>query len=199
MTQYFFFNRKIALSLYEALAKDPFYITMANTVSPDHGKAREGMLKYLDYAMKEARDNGELTLNHNLGASIWSTPLKPCIARTITEQKKNFIRENMGDAALAAYGQISVNMARGAKDLVSSHFWYLSILGIRPGHQGKGLGKTLVSPVLEKADAARAPIYIETFTPENFGFYESLGFYQAKTVDEPITGSKYTIMIRDAS
>lgn len=82
--------------------------------------------------------------------------------------------------------------------LVPKNAWYLSILGIRPDCQGRGMGKTLMLPVLEKADARGRAMYAESFTPENFGFYKRLGFHTAKTVNEPVTGSNYAILVRPA-
>jgi len=90
-------------------------------------------------------------------------------------------------------------MSEESRQVVSETFWYLSILGISPNLQGKGLGLDLVLPVLKKTDVLGVATYLETFTPKNFGFYKRLGFYEAKTVYEPVTGSDYTIMVREAN
>jgi GNAT superfamily N-acetyltransferase len=54
--------------------------------------------------------------------------------------------------------------------------WYLRLLGVSPGFQGQGVGCTLLSPVLKKADHEGLPCYLETFVPQNVPFYEHRGF-----------------------
>ncbi len=100
--------------------------------------------------------------------------------------------------SLDAYCKIVDFMSEESKEVVSESYWYLSILGVSPDIQGKGLGPDLILPVLEKTDELGAAVYLETFTPKNFGFYKRLGFYEAKTVHEPVTDADYTIMVRDA-
>ena len=112
------------------------------------------------------------------------------------EQKKDFIKNHMGQDCLDTYNRIVDFMEEAARDVVSDQFWYLSILGIDPEKQGLGLGRALMEPVLEKTDQLQTLVYIESFTPKNFEFYRSLGFAETKTIEEPLTESQYTIMIR---
>ncbi|HVY28363.1 MAG TPA: GNAT family N-acetyltransferase [Polyangiaceae bacterium] len=55
------------------------------------------------------------------------------------------------------------------------HF-YLSILGVDPARQGQGLGRELLSPMLERCDRERRRIYLETAQPKNVPYYERHGF-----------------------
>jgi GNAT superfamily N-acetyltransferase len=95
---------------------------------------------------------------------------------------------------------------RYRSDLARSRFWfvfiqqsrwYLSIIGLAPEFQNRGLGGGLVKPVLEKADALGVPSYLETFNPRNRSFYTRLGYQEAASFVEPVTGSEYWIMIRE--
>lgn len=54
--------------------------------------------------------------------------------------------------------------------------WYLLAVGVVPGRRGQGLGSALLQPVLNEADRAGLPAYLETPTPENLSFYGRLGF-----------------------
>ncbi len=54
--------------------------------------------------------------------------------------------------------------------------WYLMALGVEPSQQGKGLGSALLQPVLERADAAGTPCYLETFKESNLRFYAKHDF-----------------------
>ena len=197
---YPFMNKEIATALYEALTKDPFYITMEQQVSQDTAAAREAMLKYMDYSMKEARTHGQLCLPENKthGAALWSKPVEASLDQQISKEKKQFLLDHLGTKCLDTYCKIVDFMSEASKEVVSKKDWYLSILGISPNLQGKGLGIGLLLPVLSVLDKLGAAAYLETFTPKNFGFYRRLGFYEAKTVREPVTGADYTIMVREA-
>jgi ribosomal protein S18 acetylase RimI-like enzyme len=200
MMTYPFMNKEIATALYEALTEDPFYITLEQQVSQDAAAAREAMLRYMDYSMKEARAHGKLYLpaDRNHGASVWSKPVDAFLDQQISREKKQFLRDHLGTKCLDTYCKIVDFMSEESREVVAKKDWYLSILGISPNLQGKGLGVGLVLPVLNTLDKLGAAAYLETFTPKNFGFYRRLGFYEAKTVHEPFTGADYTIMVREA-
>ncbi|MCP4722775.1 MAG: GNAT family N-acetyltransferase [Desulfobacteraceae bacterium] len=197
---YPFTNKEIAQALYEALTKDPFYITMEQGASKDTATAKEAMLRYMDYSMEEARTHGELRIpkNKNHGASIWSKPVDAALGQQISKEKKQFLQNHLGLESLDTYCKIVDFMSDKSREVVSEKYWYLSILGVTPKLQGKGLGLDLVMPVLKKIDKLGAATYLETFIPENIGFYKGMGFYEAKTVHEPVTDADYTIMIRDS-
>ncbi len=57
---------------------------------------------------------------------------------------------------------------------------YLFAIGTRKAARGKGLGKALISPVLEAADRKGLPCYLENSNPANTGFYRSRGFERMK-------------------
>jgi GNAT superfamily N-acetyltransferase len=54
--------------------------------------------------------------------------------------------------------------------------WFLDLVGVAPGAQGRGLGRALVGHGLARARADRCPAFLETGTPRNVRFYESFGF-----------------------
>jgi ribosomal protein S18 acetylase RimI-like enzyme len=54
--------------------------------------------------------------------------------------------------------------------------WYVLVLGVHPKCQGKGLGGKLLTPILEKADAERVAVYLESANPRNLDFYRKHGF-----------------------
>lgn len=51
-------------------------------------------------------------------------------------------------------------------------------LGVLPHEQGKGLGRALLQPVLDKADAAHYQVYAEVSDEKAVGFFERFGFYE---------------------
>ena len=54
--------------------------------------------------------------------------------------------------------------------------WYLPFVGVEPQHQCRGLGASLLRPMLQQCDAEGLPAYLESTNPRNVPFYESLGF-----------------------
>lgn len=54
--------------------------------------------------------------------------------------------------------------------------YYLAFLGVDPVWQGRGLGGTLLAPVLSRCDAEAAPAFLEASTPRNRALYERHGF-----------------------
>lgn len=55
--------------------------------------------------------------------------------------------------------------------------WYLPIVGVDPALQGRGLGASLLRPVLAECDRARLPAYLESTNPRNRPLYERHGFH----------------------
>lgn len=62
------------------------------------------------------------------------------------------------------------------KELMKEPHWYLMALGVDPDHQGEGHGSALVRAGIERANRDRKPIYLETESERNVGFYQRLGF-----------------------
>jgi ribosomal protein S18 acetylase RimI-like enzyme len=60
--------------------------------------------------------------------------------------------------------------------LMPEPHWYVAAIGIDPDHQGKGLGSALMRYGIARADRDKTPIYLETETESNVGFYQRLGF-----------------------
>jgi GNAT superfamily N-acetyltransferase len=74
----------------------------------------------------------------------------------------------------------SRGLYRGFERIATLHphepHWYLFLLGVDPAFQGKGVGRKLMSPVLELADGQGVPCYLETPFAETHRFYASQGF-----------------------
>lgn len=66
-------------------------------------------------------------------------------------------------------------------------YWYVLILGVHPGHQGKGLGGELLRKVLQKAEEDRVAVYLETAKPRNLDFYRKYGFAVTEVI-VPVAG-----------
>jgi ribosomal protein S18 acetylase RimI-like enzyme len=58
--------------------------------------------------------------------------------------------------------------------LPKEKFYHLWFVGVSKGIQGKGIGSELIQQIL--TDCKDAPLCLETSMPQNFPFYEKLGF-----------------------
>jgi GNAT superfamily N-acetyltransferase len=61
--------------------------------------------------------------------------------------------------------------------------WYLAFVGVEPTLQSRGIGQSLLTPVLRLADQARVPCYLETPFPRTYKFYERLGFVRREELN----------------
>lgn len=201
MSGYPYCRPDIARSLCDALRDDPFYATLERTIKACPG--HEGMVRYMDFSMCEAERYGELVLHEGpegrtCGASVWSRPLGDAAGRDMKRRKREFLSEQLGMSSLEAYNAIVGFMSGQSAPLVAQDAWYLSIVGIAPAFQGRGLGPGLITRVLARTDGLGADTYLETFTPRNIPFYERLGYVIADVIREPTTRAEYAIMVRPA-
>jgi predicted N-acetyltransferase YhbS len=131
------------------------------------------------------------------GAAVWSIPNASEIALQSELEKKAFLRRLLGKRGFENYQSIITFMSTRAGESVPENSWYLSILGVSPKLQGRGLGSTLIKPTLKKADELEVPCYLETFSARNIQFYNRFGFSEVASHVEPITNSRYWIMLRE--
>ncbi len=74
--------------------------------------------------------------------------------------------------------------------------YYLAILGTDPEHQGKGIGSSLLRPVLDRCDDAGHGAYLESSKEANIPFYRRHGFEVTGEITLP-KGPKIWPMWRD--
>ncbi len=75
--------------------------------------------------------------------------------------------------------------------------WYLALLGVSPRCQGQGIGRALLTPILQRADQEGLPCYLETFVSTNVPFYEHRGFQVVDAGVEPQSQLAFWAMKRD--
>jgi len=66
--------------------------------------------------------------------------------------------------------------------------WYLAFVGIDPRRQRRGLGRTILTPVLARADDKAVPCYLETPFSDTRAFYKTLGFEETNEL-RPVLGA----------
>ena len=78
----------------------------------------------------------------------------------------------------------------------SDPHYFLGTVGVQLDCQRRGIGAALLQPVLNRATAEAACVYLETSTPENVAFYQGLGFTVTGDQDIPDAGPHVWAMMR---
>jgi len=132
------------------------------------------------------------------GAAVWLPPGKTQ-ARLL-----RFIRAGLGALPLKLGAADFLRLFRTLSFLEQLHkrdappdHWYLWVLGVDTGLQGRGLGSALIQPVLARADRDGLSCYLETAKEINVRFYRKHGFEVVAEGDLPGGGPPYWTMRRD--
>ena len=185
-------------ALAASLITDPFYQAVTADFAHDAAARLAVLQHYLDCAVREAQDTGRWATpdDPRLGMALWSLPRPPEAEAAAARAKEAHLTTVLGPRGMDHYRRIIAFMGPHASRAELAGAWYLSILGIDPAAQGRGLGARLLAPTLAEADAAGVPCYLETFSPRNESFYARAGFRALASHLEPVTGAPYTIMLR---
>jgi GNAT superfamily N-acetyltransferase len=131
-----------------------------------------------------------------VGTAIWIRPGGlPLPVRTQLKQAGGALR------ALAPHPPA---LRDGSKYLVAmdkAHIriehWYLELLVVDPSVQRLGIGAKLQQDVLDEADRAGLPCYLETQNPDNLPYYERFGYAVAQELHPVKKGPPLWTMQRE--
>jgi GNAT superfamily N-acetyltransferase len=120
------------------------------------------------------------------GASLWKTPglttLSPAeLAMTGLDR----IADWLSDEALARLDAVFDPVEAAFAEDLSEPVWYLGVLGVEPGRQGRGFGSLLMAPVLARADREARSVTLETAQPKNLPLYQRHGFRVLRELPRP--------------
>jgi GNAT superfamily N-acetyltransferase len=185
-------------ALVDSLRFDPFYVAISENFGDDEVRRREALARYFDYSMSEGERRGRLVVwpDPAIGAAVWLLPAVASVCDAESEDKAVFLTEVMGARGAENYRRIIDFMRPRALAVIDESAWYLSIVGVAPSAQGRGIGARLLDATLAEADEVGVQCYLETFDGRNPRFYQRLGFSAVGSHVELVTGSAYTIMNR---
>ena len=186
-------------ALVESLIDDPFYEAITADFAGEIAARKHALTHYFKYSLMEAQRTGRCVVapDPTLGAAAWLLPRSPETDAAESSAKAQYLSSVLGSRGVENYYQIVRYMTPLAARVVPLGAWYLSIIGVLPSAQGRGLGAALLAATLAEASQARVSCYLETFTPRNLKFYERLGFCAVARYLEPTTNREYVVMRRD--
>jgi len=185
--------------LARAFAQDP---SIDWTIRADGGRARGTELFFETVLNRMTLPFGDVWTTEGAirGAALWTPPGKWKLG--LLEQLV------MAPAMLSAFGWSRLRRVLDSMDLVQRHHpsaphYYLQSIGVDPDHQGHGLGKALMAPVLARCDSEGVGAFLETAQVRNLPLYRSRGFEEVSRAQlagggptmyfmwrKPIAGSK---------
>lgn len=125
--------------------------------------------------------------------SVWTTPASADVIGDVFAELAAELGEIAGDrAGVAAAVEQALTLHRP-----STPAWFLGTVGVRPEHQGLGLGKAVIEPGLRAADRQRQPAYLETSLVANVELYRTLGFHVTAEIELPEHGPITWAMYRE--
>ena len=189
----------VCISLAEALIDDPFYRAVTIESGDDEESRQAILAEYFDLAIVEAQGIGEVRYAGADGAALWHTNETSNNDIEIhVAARKQALAKLLGARGFDNYLRISESKAEHVPQELFDG-WYLSILGVRPQAQGKGLAQRLLQITLSRADRQDAICFLETFNPLSLPFYRRLGFRDEIRCFEKITERDYWILARQPS
>ena len=133
-----------------------------------------------------------------LGAAVWRPPetwevTPERAAAAGFDDLPNVLGEEAANRFFSVLGVID---PFHHQDVPAEH-WYVMVVGVSPEARGQGLGRALLEPIMNRADASGLPCYLETAQPDNVAFYEYLGFKKKVNIVEPQSGLQLWTFRRD--
>src|SRR5262249_15822698 len=125
------------------------------------------------------------------GVSAWFSPGYVHTDEISAQSGFNRLPELIGAQASAKYTRIIDHLETIRCWAMPEPHWYGVVIGVDPWRQGKGIGGSLLRPVLTLADRNSVPCYLETCQPKNLGFYSTHGFQVVAEGTEPESGLRY--------
>ena len=191
-------TRATATSLAAALITDPFYRSVTLACGDDEAARLAMLTAYFELALVEGFQAGRVDLADTAGngAAIWTTDAPLPLRQAAYAQREVGLRELLGPQGCANFTAIVANMEHALAQHNLQQAWYLSIAGIAPQAQGRGLGASVLAPGLAAVDQAGAVCFLETYNERSLPFYGRLGFEVVGRYAEAVTGSDYWLMLR---
>lgn len=131
------------------------------------------------------------------GVAVWLTPGETAMTDSrIAAAGLDASPAVLGEEAFGRFLSVVSQIEPYREQDVSSRHWYLALVGVDPDYSGRGIGGSLLKPVLAAADGDDLPCYLETAEERNVAFYQKHGFEAVRYGTIPDTAVEYWTMRR---
>jgi ribosomal protein S18 acetylase RimI-like enzyme len=152
-------------------------LTLAFGADPPCRWAWPDPQQYLEAFPRFARAFGGGAINHGTayyykgfsGVALWLSPCAAPDEESLAKVIEDTVADGRKGAMFSMFEQMDAVHPRDAH-------WHLSLIGVDPAHQGKGIGSALLSRVLNMFDSQKLSAYLEATSPRNVALYERHGF-----------------------
>ncbi len=110
------------------------------------------------------------------GVAVWLPPDAKWTRENIEASGMHQLAALIGDDAYQRYRDVVSREWQARERDMREACWYLFLLGVEPNRQKRGLGASLIRPVLERTNAEQMACYLETENQRNVAFYQKVGF-----------------------
>jgi GNAT superfamily N-acetyltransferase len=132
-----------------------------------------------------------------VGAAAWlPPPAYPISTKRQLQQLLPLVPVLPWAIGAASEGRRGQGANRAHHRRLPPHF-YLRAIGVDPAHQGRGIGASLLDPILARADREGVGCFLTTCTPDNARWYEGHGFTTRATYKPTTTWPQTWAMWRE--
>jgi ribosomal protein S18 acetylase RimI-like enzyme len=184
---------RVGNALADAFSDDPVFAWLIPTTV----SRREERMRTFFTSMARSylrRGKNVYVVGDGEAAALWSAP------GSWTLPPSEMLRETPSSAK--AFGRNLIRAVRTQLQVESLHpkeptHWYLGYLGTRCDAQGRGIGSAMLREVLDQADAAKVPAYLESSNERNLTLYQRHGFVIVEEIRALGDGPRIWRMWRD--
>jgi GNAT superfamily N-acetyltransferase len=161
---------EVSLALAQAFHADPLFSWLV----PDDSIRAEANRRAFELFIEEIAPHDDVwtTQDGITGAALWVPSGQPPVAE---ERAEGFITQMLSITG-ADPDRLGATFALLDEHHPTEPHEYLWFVGVVPQAQGRGIGSSLISPVLQRADRTGVPAYLEATSPRNRALYEQHGF-----------------------
>lgn len=184
----------------EILADSFFHDAIMTYMFPDETERARYSLAHFTPFVRYGHLFGEVytTAGRTDGVAVWLPPgATEMPAAQVKAAGLDQAAARFGETAWTRFTTIMSRLEECHHRDVAPYDWYLVMLGVDRAQQGRGIGRALIRPILERADAEAAPCYLETVEPRNIPFYQRHGFPMITVDVEPHSGISFWTLRRD--
>jgi GNAT superfamily N-acetyltransferase len=183
---------RVVATIVDAFHRDPLWAW----ICPDPLRRREQHAEIFGLYVESALPNEGVWMADGRGSAVavFTPPGLPELNERAEARLEPLIRERLGRHAPAVLETFERFEAATPAD---RSFFYLSFLATDPASRGHGIGMGLLAELVEHADRAGEPTYLESTNPDNNPRYRRLGFEARGRFATPDDLHTVTTMWRD--